>query len=99
MKEGGQVITATDPTDEVDVGLGLKRGGENRADLAAVSGNTNPDGVSHHGCLPDPLGVPTPKAWGSRSAGGADLGRLAHLVVSRDEATCRDLRPCDRRDP
>src|SRR5207237_6347283 len=52
VQKSREVIATPDAANEVDARIGLESCGEDRADPAAVTRNTNPDGVSHHGCLP-----------------------------------------------
>ena len=52
VQERGQIVAVAYAADVLDAGFALQRGHEHQADPAAVSRHTNPDGVSHHGCLP-----------------------------------------------
>src|SRR5438046_2096721 len=88
MQKGVDVAAMADTAHISNSGLAGERRRQHRADLAAMSSDTNPDGVSLHGCLPTggeeraaqegltlmASAITVASHWwgGARSAGGAN---------------------------
>ena len=62
MQERGQVVTAPNTADEIDVRLGLEGRNEDRADPAAMSRHRDLNPLGHLSRVSVPSGPPAPPA-------------------------------------
>src|SRR5260370_14414463 len=84
VQEGSQVIPACDAADVIDVGFRGQRRGQDRADLAAVTGDRDLDRPSYLRPRPPPLRPPRspPRKPPSRRGGGGDASAVAMASLS-----------------